>query len=289
VLSLEHCATAHTQHWSGLPVIQHAPSRLPCFLHQPCAIQADSVPWLSRCRGEIGAFASGLAPEAYDSVKGSETRQQQWQLLLATAMRSQVTLHLQCQDAHALSGDSPFAVSRYPYTLSSLPDCRFRLLKAQVGPHKLCLLPTMWTCCATTSHATDNVRCVARCALLFSHTCPANTPRVLSCRLTRHCQSQRSELDTEEKKRKHYTFRRQSNEKPNASTGLPDSTQHTCTDLPGCASQELMAATLLLENMLRNERFKPHWRICNMPAPSPSSTGTHKPKHVVTDMQRYLP
>ncbi|KAL0021618.1 hypothetical protein WJX79_009112 [Trebouxia sp. C0005] len=81
---------------------------------------------LERCRGEIGAFASGLAPEAYDSVKGSETRQRQWQLLLVTAMRS----------------------------------------------------------------------------------------------------------------------------------------------------QELMAATLLLENMLRNERFKPHWRICNMPAPSPSTTGS---------------
>ncbi|KAL0039732.1 hypothetical protein WJX77_006357 [Trebouxia sp. C0004] len=81
---------------------------------------------LGRCRGEIGAFASGLAPEAYDSVKGSEARQQQWQLLVATAMRS----------------------------------------------------------------------------------------------------------------------------------------------------QELMAATLLLENMLRNDRFRPHWRICNMPAPSPSSTGS---------------
>lgn len=90
------------------------------------AVEQLPVSELERCRGEIGAFASGLAPEAYDSVKGSEARQQQWQLLLATAMRS----------------------------------------------------------------------------------------------------------------------------------------------------QELMAATLLLENMLRNERFKPHWRICNMPAPSPSSTGS---------------
>lgn len=34
-----------------------------------------------------------------------------------------------------------------------------------------------------------------------------------------------------------------------------------------------MAATLLLESMLRGERFKPHWRICNMPAPSPSNAG----------------
>ena len=41
-----------------------------------------------------------------------------------------------------------------------------------------------------------------------------------------------------------------------------------------CVEQELMAATLLLENMLRGERFKPHWRICNMPAPSPSHTGS---------------
>ncbi|KAL3143607.1 hypothetical protein ABBQ38_002404 [Trebouxia sp. C0009 RCD-2024] len=38
--------------------------------------------------------------------------------------------------------------------------------------------------------------------------------------------------------------------------------------------QELMAATLLLESMLRGERFKPHWRICNMPAPSPSNAGS---------------
>ena len=37
--------------------------------------------------------------------------------------------------------------------------------------------------------------------------------------------------------------------------------------------QDLMAAVLLLESMLRGERFKPHWRICNMPAPSPSNAG----------------
>jgi len=86
-----------------LPVVEPMPSRLPCSHHQPYAIQADSVTWLYRCRGEIGAFASGLAPEAYDSVKGSEARQQQWQLLLATALRSQVTLRLQCTDIHALS------------------------------------------------------------------------------------------------------------------------------------------------------------------------------------------
>jgi len=67
------------------------------------AIQADSLTWLYRCRGEIGAFASGLAPEAYDSVKGSEARQQQWQLLLVTAMRSQVTSFLQCEDIHSLA------------------------------------------------------------------------------------------------------------------------------------------------------------------------------------------
>ena len=34
-----------------------------------------------------------------------------------------------------------------------------------------------------------------------------------------------------------------------------------------------MAAVLLLENMLRHERFKPHWRICNMPLPNPETTG----------------
>lgn len=174
--------------------------------------------------------------------------------------------------SHALSGDSPFAVSRHPCALNSRPHRRFRLLKAQIGPCKI----TPWICCVTTSHPTDDVRCMACCAHLFSHACPANTPTVLFCRLTRHRQSQHSELDTEGGKKKRLHLLVSSNEKPNAATGLPNLTQHTCAKLPGCASQELMAATLLLENMLRNERFKPHWRICNMPAPSPSTTGTHQ-------------
>ena len=46
---------------------------------------------LHRCRGEVGAFASSLVPEAYDPVKGSMARQHQWLSQLATALRPQVT------------------------------------------------------------------------------------------------------------------------------------------------------------------------------------------------------
>lgn len=148
-------------------------------------MRADLVTWLYRCRGEIGAVASGLAPEAYDAVKGSEARQQQWQLLLATAMRPQVTPHLQCQASYALS----------------LPDCQFRLLKTHADLHKSCLLPALWACCAMMSPAADHVSCVTWCAVLISHAGPANTPRVLACRLTRHCQSQHSEHEHKRKER----------------------------------------------------------------------------------------
>ena len=51
---------------------------------------------LHRCRGEIGAFASSLVPEAYDPVKGSVARQHQWLLQLATALRPQVTTPGMC-------------------------------------------------------------------------------------------------------------------------------------------------------------------------------------------------
>lgn len=55
-------------------------------------------------------------------------------------------------------------------------------------------------------------------------------------------------------------------------------------------SQELMAATLLLENMLPPERLRPHWRICNMPAPSPSNAGQSSHQLTVsTSLYLWLP
>lgn len=57
------------------------------------SVQESARCWLSlpcRCRLDIGAVASSLPPEAFEPISGSETRQHQWQLLLASAMRPQV-------------------------------------------------------------------------------------------------------------------------------------------------------------------------------------------------------